>query len=565
MFAAEQKNIVDALWRKQPIARLTPEGRVKKISQEFSRLTGYRLEQISQSIPGLPNTRELIDCDHVDITTAQGDVVSLQVNATPIEKNGDIKEIWVQFQTIGDDAINSADLSFKLDAFDRALAVIEFSPEGTILDANAAFLETMGYQRHEIVGKHHRMFLSGVAQHAQSYKTFWSDLASGKANNGRFERVNAQGDTIWLRAAYTPVFDHEGTVTKVIKTATDITEAVKQQEKLKLISMVSDCSSNSIVITDNEGRIVYVNDAFLHKTGHSRNEVIGKVPGSFLQGEHTSKETRAFISEKLRKEEPFYTEILNYDKEGHPYWNALSVNPVFDESGWLTNFVSVQVDITDTKSQSLEYSKRVEGIDATTPVCEWAPDGGMRRMNKVMLDLLGYESQSQAQGAIGRLSDVVSPTELATLKSGEQVINEYALRHANGTTTWLNLTICPIRDSVNQISTYVVYGIDVTAKVEATRVTDQEMTQVLTSSEKIADIIKVINDISDQTNLLALNAAIEAARAGEAGRGFAVVADEVRSLATRTGESADQIQILVHETGTRVSKLAESLKKLSNN
>ncbi|MAE20914.1 MAG: hypothetical protein CMK92_00635 [Pseudomonas sp.] len=95
MFAAEQKNIVNALWRKHPIARLTPEGRVKKISPEFSRLTGYRLEQISQSIPGLPNTRELIDCDHVDITTAQGDVVSLQVNATPIEKNGDIKEIWV--------------------------------------------------------------------------------------------------------------------------------------------------------------------------------------------------------------------------------------------------------------------------------------------------------------------------------------------------------------------------------------------------------------------------------------------------------------------------------------
>lgn len=119
-----------------------------------------------------------------------------------------------------------------LDVIDRTQAVIEFATDGTILTANKNFLATLGYELSEIEGRHHSMFVKEEEVQSAAYSTFWSGLASGQHYSDRFERVSKSGDPVWIQATYAPVFDPEGNVRKVIKIATDVSDASARKEAM---------------------------------------------------------------------------------------------------------------------------------------------------------------------------------------------------------------------------------------------------------------------------------------------------------------------------------------------
>ncbi|NDK33547.1 methyl-accepting chemotaxis protein [Rhodovulum sulfidophilum] len=107
---------------------------------------------------------------------------------------------------------------------DRSQATIQFSPDGTILTANANFLDALGYKLDEVVGKHHSMFVDPAYVKTEAYRNFWKALAAGKAFTDQFPRIHKNGQVIWIQATYGPYVDESGRASRVIKIATDVTE-----------------------------------------------------------------------------------------------------------------------------------------------------------------------------------------------------------------------------------------------------------------------------------------------------------------------------------------------------
>lgn len=121
-------------------------------------------------------------------------------------------------------AANLAEKQAFMDVIDRTQAVIEFLPDGTILTANSNFLSALGYELHEIAGKHHSIFVEPAYVNSAAYASFWADLSAGKFFTDQFPRNTKTGAVVWIQATYAPVFDADGNVEKVIKLATDVTQ-----------------------------------------------------------------------------------------------------------------------------------------------------------------------------------------------------------------------------------------------------------------------------------------------------------------------------------------------------
>ncbi len=128
-------------------------------------------------------------------------------------------------------------------------------------------------------------------------------------------------------------------------------ELAESKDQLRLLAAVAAYTDNAVVITDAQGRAVWVNKGFERIAGYTLEEVRGKVPGKLLQGPETDPATVARIREKLQRKEPFVEEILNYAKDGRPYWLRLYITPLTNELNEVVNYMAIELDITEEKKR----------------------------------------------------------------------------------------------------------------------------------------------------------------------------------------------------------------------
>jgi two-component system, sensor histidine kinase and response regulator len=141
-----------------------------------------------------------------------------------------------------------------------------------------------------------------------------------------------------------------------------------------IAALMANSKNFGLIVTNREGEVVWTNQWFLHKTEYTLPEILGKKPGTLVQGPETDPFVVSSISRAIRNREPFSTTILNYSKSGKKYWINLDVTPYFDEHGELDHFFAVQTDVTeqvDLQNSIRALNRFVQSIvdDLPTPLC----------------------------------------------------------------------------------------------------------------------------------------------------------------------------------------------------
>ncbi|HGF7201518.1 TPA: methyl-accepting chemotaxis protein [Vibrio cholerae] len=287
-----EQNTLQAIHESMATIEFDPTGTILTANGHFLAATGYQLSEIQgkhHRIFCSQNTIQSPEYTKFWQALAQGqaqagtfkrhkkdgELLVIQATYFPIKEEGKVTRVMKIASDTTAAFLKARDDADVLASADENFAIIQFQPDGTILNANKNFLSAVGYSIEEIKGKHHRIFCYDDFYRENPH--FWKELATGHAFTGRFLRKNKHGEQIWIQAAYSPVKDNKGNVYKVVKFASDITQDVHREQEVKDVANVAYSTSVETSQVAMQGNKV------LHESVSLADVMVGNISQSLAQ------------------------------------------------------------------------------------------------------------------------------------------------------------------------------------------------------------------------------------------------------------------------------------------
>ena len=464
------------------------QGQILYVNDGFERITEYNKEEVIGRKPGTflqgPNTNP----DHVKAIrdglnskkpfkqeilnySKSGRPYWLSISINPIfDEHGKIEKFIAVESEITEQKQKEeeyANLSLVASKTDNAVIITD--RYGMIEWVNRGFERITEYGLEEVRGKKPGAFLQGPETKVEDIRTISQGIKSGKPFKHEIYNYSKSGRGYWLSLSVTPVYGDNGVLQKFIAIESDITKEKEAQAELENLSLVASRTDNAVIITDKYGQIEWVNDGFTRLTEYDIDEVKGKKPGTFLQGEKTSQSDVMTIKRGIKSQKPFKHEIYNYSKSGRGYWLSLSITPIFDENGEISKFIAIESDITKQKEAELELENLSLVASKTDNAViisdkdghiEWVNQGFVKITEYTLEEVKGKKPGDFLQGPDTREEDVLAIRR--GLKSEKPFTAEIYNYSKSGREYWLSLSITPIFDEFGLVEKFVAIERDIT-------------------------------------------------------------------------------------------------------
>ena len=273
---------------------------------------------------------------------------------------------------------------------------------GVVSFVNASAAEQLGYQRQELLGKEAHPLIHYARADGSPYPIEQCPMRAALAD-GKASQIN--DDVLWrkdgssLDVEYTSVpIRKQDEILGAVVVFRDVGEQRRAQEALQKLSRAVEQSSSSVVITDVDGTIEYVNPKFTEVTGYSYDEAVGQTPRILKSGEQ-SPDFYEDMWQTITSGQEWHGEFRNRKKNGQVYWEIASISPIRDAEGRLTHFVAVRDDVTERK----RYEEELRAARVTAESANRAKSDFLANMS--------HEIRTPMNGIIG-MTELALDTEL---------------------------------------------------------------------------------------------------------------------------------------------------------